>query len=128
MNDEFEKNLQRHLHDSEEQLSGEVRSKLHQARTKALAEAEPKKSGWALFNNPYAFSSASVAAFALVTVVIYPLVNNTQPMPMQSALLDDTQNQQPNLSINEVNELVADIDLYEDLEFYQWLAETDQAG
>ena len=43
MNDKFEKNLQRHLHDSEEQLSGEVRSKLHQARTKALEEAKSKK-------------------------------------------------------------------------------------
>lgn len=120
MNNNFEKNVKQQLDLSLTTLDAMTQSQLTQARYKALAHAETKR-----FNLGRWFTGiASVAIVALLVITVMPttqLPDNQQRANQQQANLQ--------LSTDPEWVLVSDMDeieLYRDLEFYQWL--DDNAG
>lgn len=105
MNNNFEKNVQQQLDISLNTLDAATQSQLSQARYKALAAAKKTK-----FKLGQWFSGLTTAVvLALLVMVVMP----TQKSPTH--LLLET-------SPDWV--LVSDLELYQDLDFYQWLDET----
>lgn len=115
MNNNFEKNVKQQLDLSLTTLDAMTQSKLTQARYKALAQAETKT-----FNLGRWFTGiASVAVVALLVITVMPTMQ----------ILDNQQQANLQLATDPEWVLVSDIDeieLYQDLEFYQWL--DDNAG
>lgn len=117
---EFERRTRALLRDSAEQLDGATRSRLAQARNKAL-EQRRTRSPW--LDLRYLAPAGAMAAGVLVTVLFLVRQDNPNPVNDSSggALYD--------------LELLADADGYEltqeaDLEFIEWAAAMgeDQAG
>ena len=100
---QLEQQLHSLLHNSEHQLSAETQRRLAGARQAALAgEVKPH----AIFGWPKL--GAAVATIAVVAMLITPMFEGDS----QDELLDK-------------QVLAMDDELYQDLEFYQWLVETD---
>lgn len=108
MNNNFEKNVKQQLDLSLTTLDAMTQSQLSQARYKALAHAATKKFKLSLWFTGLA--SAAVVALLVITIMPTIQIPNNQQLATGSEWL-----------------LVSDIDeieLYQDLEFYQWLADT----
>jgi hypothetical protein len=115
MNNNFEKNVKQQLDLSLTTLDSITQSQLTQARYKALAHAQTKR----LSLRRWFTGLASAAVAALLVITVMP----TMQMP------DNQQQANQQLMIDSEWVLVSDIDeiqLYQDLEFYQWL--DDNAG
>ena len=118
---EFERRTQALLRDSVEQLDGATRSRLAQARSRALT-AQGARSRW--LDLRYLAPAGAMAAAALVTVLLVVRQDASAPV-----------NDSANGALYDL-ELLADTDAYEltqetDLEFIEWAAamgEKDQAG
>jgi hypothetical protein len=118
---EFERRAQALLRDSVDQVDGATRSRLAQARSRALA-AQSTRSRW--LDLRYIAPAGAMAAAALVTLLLVVPRDASDPVndSADGALYD--------------LELLADADAYEltqetDLEFIEWAAamgEKDQAG
>ncbi len=110
MNNNFEKNVQQQLDLSLTTLDAVTQSQLTQARYKALAHSERKR-----FNLSRWFTGfASAAVVALLVITVMPTTIQTQD------------NQQ--LAANPEWVLISDMDeieLYQNLEFYQWLEDSN---
>jgi len=109
---EFERRTQALLRDSVDRVDGATRSRLAQARSKAL-EPRSGRSGWLDFR--YLAPAGAMAAAALLTVLIVAPRDDSNPVNDSGggALYD--------------LELLADADAYEltqeaDLEFIEWAA------
>jgi hypothetical protein len=115
MNNNFEKNVKQQLDLSLTTLDAMTQSQLTQARYTALEHAETKR-----FNLGRWFTGiASVAVIALLVITVMP----TMQIP------DNLQQANLQLATGPEWVLVSDMDeieLYQDLEFYQWL--DDNAG
>ena len=116
--DEFLKKSQALLNDSVEMLDDDVKDKLYAARREILAEHHNTQStGNSFFKMRRFLPSTGIALTASVIMGIF----------IQSGLW-----QSNDINLNVELELVStmdNIELYDDLDFYQWLAEDDlQAG
>lgn len=108
--DKFESTLREDLHAIEQTAGAPEVFRLAQARHRALAQAQPKASSiWPLLG----VSLASALMLAVLVVPDYWLPNNQ--------LVDGVVTEELLFEITEDN-----IELYEELDFYYWLAETDQ--
>lgn len=101
------------LDESARDLSPDVVARLRQARVRAL-EARPRTFFWLLPAS--GFAAASVAILAVALWFFQP----AKPVPMHGPLQ----------GVEDLEILTAadNLELYDDLEFYHWLAETDRAG
>lgn len=110
-NDDFEQSIRKQLHASEDNLDGATRSSLNQIRHATLTQNEKHTlltwQGWGL-----PLTAAGIASIAMIISVNNPSTHHSITEP---AIVFDEGPQQ-------------DIELYEDLEFYAWLAEGEQAG
>jgi hypothetical protein len=107
---EFEKRSHEALEAGAEGLGADVRSRLTQARFKALAEIEkPSQPKWFRVLAP----AGGMAAAALVAVIAWRgVTGGSELVPVESARGD----------VLEVVAMADDYDLLEDdVEFYQWL-------
>jgi hypothetical protein len=113
MSSEFEKRTREILDDSAGRLDGRTRSRLTQARHRALAQMqEPARGAWRIF----APLSAGVAAAALAVVFwMARSPDRAPPMASAGAAFEDIDL----LSDAEAPDFVSDA---EDLEFYEWAA------
>jgi hypothetical protein len=91
-------------------LDGQTRSRLRQARAKALAAAARPRSRWL---DPVRLAPAGVAAAALLAVAVFWSGPEPAVVPVETAVLTD-------LDILLDGE---ELDLFEELEFYAWLLE-----
>lgn len=114
---DFENRSRELLQAGAEALSADVRSRLTQARFKALEEARrPSSPAWVRMLVP----AGGLAAAALVAVIAWRGVSGNPEFPMSDSGRGD------------VLEVVAMADDYEvlddDVEFYQWLDAEPDAG
>lgn len=100
--DKFIRNIQQHLDEASNNLDGETRSRLNQARQQALAKTSRSK-----FLMPVA-SAAAVASVAIISVNLW---TSSSVMYAEPALIEDIEL----LSSNQ------ELEFYQNLEFYQWL-------
>ena len=110
----FEDKLRDDLHNLEETTRAPEIFRLAQARNRALAQTEPTSAKllWPVMG-------ASMASVVLATVLIF--------QPDSTGSHNQLGNQLDNQLASE--SMIDDsIELYEDLDFYYWLAETDQNG
>lgn len=94
------------------QLSGQVRSALSQARHSAIDTAGADKKGWI----PWGWGGmATAASIALLVSIWQPI----QPLPTAEVF-----------AFEEMKLMLSDdeLELYEDLDFITWLDEVEQAG
>lgn len=105
----FRQQLRHSLQEAEEALSPEVIRALQQARNKAVA-ATGKRSG---FGPAWGWAGGTAAVLLAVVLSLQP---GSQGSP--GSLLED-------MAILAADE---ELELYQDLEFYDWLAETQQHG
>ena len=151
MNDKFENNLQQKLRDSEDSLDAPTAARLHAARNRALeAASSTGNSLWN--HNPWLRIGIPVTATACAIVaavfVALPLqqpgqqadeiavadTSNSDPVIEEQSLLEfeaslllaaetdgviNPSADEQNTASEETQEL---LDLYENLEFYEWLA------
>ena len=108
--DKFESKLREDLHAIEQTIDAPELFQLAQARNRALAQEQPKAS---IIWPALGVSLASALMVAVLVVPDYWLPNNQ--------LVDGVVNEDLLFEITEDN-----IELYEELDFYHWLAETDQ--
>ena len=102
MKDAFEDALRRDLHHAEQQLEAHTRFRLATVRVSALA-ATPRR--WSFFN--VAVPAVGIALASLAFLLLMPLpATNSVPG-------DDPDLRSPNL------------ELYQDLDFYYWLAQQE---
>ena len=150
MNDKLETELQQQLRASEAELDAATRTKLREARQRATAEAEHAGTPWLQSWLPVT-ATASVVMLAIVVVVTIrtpgegepdvnmanidePEVENplTEPsitefeaamvLAAETDELLQPQSDEPGDESGDAGEL---LDLYEHLEFYEWLALED---
>ena len=110
--DIFESNLREDLHAIEQNTRAPEVFRLAQARNRALTQERPKA---AFFWPALGATLASALMVALLVTPDYWLPNNQ--------LVDGVTNDDLLFEITEDN-----IELYEELDFYYWLAETNQDG
>lgn len=96
------------LDKSVQDLDAQVRNRLRHARHRAL-EARPSHTTWVLAGG---LAAASVAALAVTLWLVEPGVVEPIPDVQDLELLTAADN----------------LEFYEDLEFYRWLADQDRAG
>ena len=130
MNDELEQKLQQQLRASEDGLDSPTLAQLHAARNRALETAGGRRvARWS--GTWLTATAAGVAAIAL-------FINLRQPAEQQqiaaaeleSALLaaagsDAVTDPVSGEPVNIENNATETLDLLENLEFYEWLSETD---
>jgi len=110
---QFEQQLAQQLNDSVKTIDSSLQSKLSQARYKAIESTRKKASlKWAWLTG---IVSTATALFFLITIM------PDQPS-YDSGLI--AENHTDLLIMTEIE----DIDLYSDLEFYQWLNSIDTQG
>ena len=97
------------LDESARELDADVAARLRQARYRAL-EAKPRPFFWLLPASGLAAASVAVLAVALW------LYQPARPAPMQG--MEDL----------EILTSKENLELFDDLEFYHWLAERDRMG
>ena len=108
----FEQQLQSDLHQAERTLTSETSRKLFQARKQAVLETSKKPRIPRKFWLP-AFSSAITSAFLLVFML--PSTDLSDVDLAVELLIDDAE-----LLSNQ-----EDLDIIQDMEFYNWLATVD---
>ena len=99
------------LDKSAEALDGETSSRLTRARQRALAELEPAPGWWPRWSLP-------VGALAGVLALVLAIGLTSQPSPESVSSLEDLEL----LSANE------SFELFEELEFYEWLPAERETG
>jgi len=101
---DFENNAKQVLDDSVTSMSAATQSKLNQARHVALSHG--KKSYVSYL--PWFSGLVAASAVALLLIIVMPSAPSLSP---------------PSFNMNQLEQLVMveDLDLYSDLEFYQWL-------
>lgn len=101
---DFEKNAKHLIDDSVTGMSAATQSQLNQARQFALSHTKKSRVShlvaWSAF--------ASAAAVALLILMVMPTAPLLLPTPFSVSQLEQLV-------------MVEDLDLYSDLEFYQWL-------
>lgn len=103
--DKFEDQLKQALRESEEELDAASLSRLHQARSHAVEQLDKKPP---LYKQPWLWSGATAAILVMalmITVIPEPPIEPESDLI--SAFEDGPQQ---------------DMDLFENLEFYEWLA------
>ena len=108
--DTFVRQLKTMLDDGNARLDARVRSRLTQARHAALAQADARPVFWLRQWAP----AAGVAAAAVLAVLVWPTARREQP---------------PDESASDLEIVLAgeNLDLLEDLDFYEWVdADTQQ--
>ncbi len=110
MNNKFENNVKQQLDLSLTTLDAMTQSQLTQARYKALAHAETKR-----FDLGRWFTGlATAAVMALLVITVMP----TTKLPDNQQLANQQLASDPEwVLVSDMDE----IELYQDLEFYQWL-------
>lgn len=105
--DKLTRNIKQTLNDSVESLDGNTLSRIRQIRAQAIDKAIDKtvspQSNWSVIMTG-AMATACVTVFAVMILLNSPVSNNAVP-------LDD-------LDLISSSE---SLELYEDLEFYEWL-------
>lgn len=109
--DEFEKKAKNLLDQGLDDLSPEIDRRLQQARYAALEKAKPR-SVWSFY------SQALTATFAVAVISVTLLFNFNQDKLNQTELAMES-----DIEVLTANE---SLDLMEDLEFMQWLAESEE--
>lgn len=104
--DKLTENIRQRLDNSAESLDANTLSRIRQIRTQAVAKTEARHSSWSVVITG-ALATTCVIVFAVMILLKSP-VPTTQTVP-----LDD-------LDLISSSE---SLELYEDLEFYQWLEE-----
>lgn len=113
MNDEQEQKWRERTRRAADELDAATASRLRAARTAALAQLDrkPRHAGaWLL--------PAGVAAGAALAAVLVMRTGTEPPAPLQHAAAEDL----------EILLSGEDLELYADLDFYQWLEAEDDAG
>ncbi len=105
----LETNIRQSLDESVDALDANTLSKIRQVRAQAVAKADFRHKNW-LLNKQGIFVGGLATACVMVFAVMILLKS---PAPMQAVPVDDI-------------ELISssdDLELFEDLEFYEWLEE-----
>jgi len=101
--DKLTRNIKQTLDDSVQSLGGNTLSMIRQIRTQAVDKAVTRQSSWsAIFTG--ALATACVMVFAVMILLKSPLSNHIVP-PDDLDLISSSES----------------LELYEDLEFYEWL-------
>jgi hypothetical protein len=112
---EFEKRSKALFDESVDGLNGQLRSRLTQARYKALAEVPVSR---LQATRRFWMPAAGLAATALIAVlVVMPYTRTERALPATFAAADDMA-----LLLND-----DDLEMIEDMEFYAWLDSDPQA-
>jgi len=101
--DKITRNIKQTLDDSVDSLDGNTLSRIRQIRAQAIDKAVTQQSNWSVIMAG-ALATACVMVFAVMVLLKSPVANHTVP-------LDD-------LDLISSSE---SLELYEDLEFYEWL-------
>ncbi len=109
--DKFEKNIKSMLDESTDDLSPEISRRLQQARYAALEKAKPR-SIWIFY--PQAMTA--MFAIAVISLSLLFNFNDSELSNTELAMESDIEM----LTANE------SLDLMEDLEFIQWLVESEE--
>ncbi len=109
--DKFEKKAKSLLDESIDDLSPEITRRLQQARYAAIEKTKPRTT-WSFF------PQAATAVFAIVVVSVSVFFNFNQNEVTETVLAMETEMEM--LTSNDSMELM------EDLEFIQWLVETEE--
>jgi len=112
---EFAARAGQRLRDSAESLDAHTRSRLNQARQRALQELSPRP----LWHRHPVLAGAATAAVAVVALLMWQPIGNG-PEGIAPPALDA-----PDLELLMTDE---SLDMLEDLEFYTWLATEDLGG
>ncbi len=98
-------NVRQTLDESAAAIDADTLSRIRQIRTQAIAKAEIRTSSWS------GVMTGALATACVMVVAVMILLRS--PMPTEAVPLDD-------LDLISSSE---SLELYEDLEFYEWLAE-----
>lgn len=109
--EEFMRRIKAVLDDGNAQLDARVRSRLRQARQSALAQVEPGPGLWMRQWMP----AAGLAAAGVMAVLLWPNAPSVQP---QEEALNDLE-----IVLAEEN-----LDLLENLDFYEWVDAESQSS
>ncbi len=104
-NDKLEREINIALKQSADAIDAETLSRIRQARTRAIQQTEVKQVNW------FGIMSGAVAT-ACVMVFIVLLLTGNDPL-MQAMPVEDI----------ELVTVLDELELYENLEFFQWLDE-----
>lgn len=110
---DLEHEIKRVLDNSADELDAATLSRLNQARQRALAEQDRRTNrltGWLPAGNVARYSFASVAAVAVLSAVLLSQTGRNLPTP-------------GNVTDLEIMASREKLEMVEQLEFYQWLAE-----
>ena len=121
--EEFEKNAKNLLDESLDDLSPEITRRLQQARYEALEKAKPRSS-WSFFPQsasdvlsiPAVPAISAVFAVAIISATLMFSFNENKLNKIELAMEAD-------IEVLTANE---SLDLLEDLEFMEWLAESEE--
>lgn len=108
--DELNRNIRQVLDESTDALDAHTLSKIRQIRAQAVEKAADKSFNW--------FGVISGALATACVMILAVIILMQSPTPMQPVPVDDL-------------ELISssdNLELYEDLEFYEWLEEHDLQG
>jgi len=102
-----------HLNDSLDDIDGITRTRLSAIRSEAVSSRPPK-------NNWFMLASLTTATAALMLIWVVP----------QQQSKHDFDTTMTNIALEDINILASDIDveLLEDVEFYQWLENSKHAS
>ena len=106
---ELSENISRELDDSLDALDANTLSRIRQVRAQAVDRAKTSRTNWSINKSGVYFGGMATACVMVLAVVL--LINS--PTSMQAVPVDDI-------------ELISssdNLDLFEDLEFYEWLEE-----
>ncbi len=112
---EFVDSIKSELNESVQNISARELSAITQSRNKALSNKTEKKSSWI-------FVPAGVVATACLAVVVYSFI---QEAPDGQNLIDENLDL---VSVLESFDLYEDPDVYDDLEFHEWLDEYEPSS
>lgn len=110
LNTPLERQLQENLNQIEQNLDSELSRRLYQARRAAIAQAGTPAPRFKYFKPALAASAASLLAVAM-------LISSPQT-PMEDIITNGAKDA-------ELISSQEDLELYQDLEFYSWLAVAD---
>jgi len=108
------------LDQSVDEIDGATLSRLRQARYAAIQQQQRRQPLW--MSRPALASAFSVSALALV-VVLMTTHSGSEVTPLIAN--DDSVEQMDDLNLLANSE---DLDLVQDMEFYEWLEQQDEAG
>ncbi|MDG2501497.1 MAG: hypothetical protein P8M77_03815 [Porticoccaceae bacterium] len=107
-------NLQKDLQELENNTQARDIFRLAQARNKALSQSSPKQR-----KSFFPVLGASMASILLVSFFFF----QEAPTSLNDEFISDLNPEEPLFEMDDEN-----LDLYEDLDFYYWLANNDQGA